>query len=773
MADEIKDLLKSYHTNTLWDMADAAGLAVRDARGKRLPKSQIISLMQSEFFTEERVQAALKKLNERERAVLNRLQLRGGKCLTQGFARELMRAGLVTAAPERSRPRSRYGYRHEWRYEGNPRLKNSTTFQDVIARLTYRGLVFSEGAPTSSGGAPLKLQFHPGDTLLIPAAVGRYLPEPEPIPAGLPEWEPEQVSEGEPDLLLRDLYLYWDFVRRNEVARLKNGLVGKRSLKAINEALLLPDPRLDEARREDEAGRLYMLRKLLEGLNLVHMDRAELRLAQTDPLATPEFWSWPLSRQLKACLEAWVHLGGTEKWHKEAEAYYPRFAHARQTLLAAMQTLVAGAWFEIADLVERAQGQDVSFLFAERREVEKSRGHWYYSRSSYSYYGSAATLLEKFDEYEQRFVADCVSGTLHALGVVDLGYEGEALRAFRLTPGGISLLEDRDAEGTVRSLQEAAGKLIVQPNFQLVAIGPVNLGWLARLDLFAERERADRGAFEYRLSRDSVYQAQQLGLSVAEITRFVEEASGAELPQNVRRSLQEWGTAHERIVFRTGVSLLQGADADLLDRLMGDAAIADEVACRVSPDVALLKDGGHKSLVARLLARGLLPAVSGPEPQSADASVIVAEDGRIRSVHAVPGLHLRGRLAHLAEEEGEGQWRLTPESIRRAGGSRGKVNRVLDELSRLQRGALPEGLPALIKAWGGYYGKARAETLTLVQFRDQEALDELRRQPALGALLTPFPADKRALAVVPTERLAELEEILGRFGVRLEKGLRA
>jgi hypothetical protein len=771
MTDDIRELLEAYHANTLWDMADAAGLAVTDASGKRLGKAQVIRLMQAEFFTEERVQAALQELSERERAVLNRLQLRGGSCSTRSFGRELMRAGLATAPPESSRSGSRYGGRYERGFQGSPRRSNSTIFQDVIARITYWGLILSQGAPTSSAGSPLKLQFHPGDTLLIPEPVARYLPEPEPVISGISAWEPERVSGSEPDLLLRDLYLYWDFVRRNEVPRLKNGLVGKRSLKAINEALLMTDPLLDEARREDETGRLYLLRKLLQELGLVHMERGELRPAQRDPLETPEFWTWPLGRQLEACLEAWVHLGQTQKWLKEAEAYYPRFAHARQVLLDTLHTLAAGTWFEIADLTERVQGQDVNFLFAERRDVENLQGRWYYSRSSYSYYGSAKDLLEKFDQYEQRFVTDCVAGILHGLGLVELGYEGEALRAFRLTPGGVSLLENREVQGAVRSLQEAAGKLIVQPNFQLVAIGPVNLSWLARLDLFAEREGTDRGAFEYRLSRGSVYQAQQLGLSVDEIVRFVEEASGTALPQNVRRSLQEWGASHERIVFRTGVSLLQAADADLLEDLMDEAEIADQVARRVSPEVVLLNDGAQRPLIARLLARGLLPAVSGPEPQSADASVIVGQDGRIRSIHAVPGLHLRGRLARLAEEQGEGQWRLTPESIRRAGGSKGKVNRILEELSRLHRGRLPEGLPDLLKAWGGYYGSARTETLTLVQFRDQETLDELRQQPALGHLLKPFPAGKRALAVVPTERLAELQEILERFGVQLREGL--
>ena len=77
-----------------------------------------------------------------------------------------------------------------------------------------------------------------------------------------------------------------------------------------------------------------------------------------------------------------------------------------------------------------------------------------------------------------------------------------------------------------------------------------------------------------------------------------------------------------------------------------------------------------------------------------------------------------------------------------------------------------------IKAWGGYYGSAALETLSLIEFRDPGALDELRKHPELQQLLSPFPAGHRALAGVPTDRLSELKEILTGFGVQVQDGLR-
>ena len=70
-----------------------------------------------------------------------------------------------------------------------------------------------------------------------------------------------------------------------------------------------------------------------------------------------------------------------------------------------------------------------------------------------------------------------------------------------------------------------------------------------------------------------------------------------------------------------------------------------------------------------------------------------------------------------------------------------------------------------VKQWGAYFGEAGLETLTLLEFRDPDALRDLIKTPELSTLLTPFRAGDRALAVVPSERLAEVQQLLAAFGV--------
>ncbi|OQY28881.1 MAG: hypothetical protein B6243_11675 [Anaerolineaceae bacterium 4572_5.2] len=167
MAQELKALLESYHVATLRQIAETAGLNVKQAgTRKNLNKSDLHALMLKEFFTPQRISASLEELDTRERAILDRLLLRGGEATTRSLKRELARANLIDKTPKIERPRSYYrsnaGTYGQDVYEGSPQNQNSRIFEDIIARLTRFGLVFSKNPPaTSSPTTSYKLKHHP------------------------------------------------------------------------------------------------------------------------------------------------------------------------------------------------------------------------------------------------------------------------------------------------------------------------------------------------------------------------------------------------------------------------------------------------------------------------------------------------------------------------------------------------------------------------------------------------------------------------------------
>ncbi|MBE2200647.1 MAG: helicase-associated domain-containing protein [Anaerolinea sp.] len=771
MSKEIATLLDSYNSNTLWEMARAAQLP--NTIGKKLSKGELIPLMRQEYFKPERIKASYQRLTKTDRDVLNRLLLRDGKISSRVFMRELIRAGLATEAPPAPEPKKQ-DYWYESGYSiygrvvshiGSANNAKSTIFEDVLARLTLHGLLFSDGTDFTTGGVSYKLQLHPGDTVYIPAFVRHYLPQPNPVLVEVNNWQPTHILHGDPQLLLRDLYLYWDTVRRSPIEMIQSGFVGKRGLRQLNAALLTPDPMLTSAQKEDETGRLYLLRQLLQELKLVKSQSGVLTTTANSSRAIPDFWQKTTVEQITAVLAAWraIPLPFYFTNQKAQYKYSPNPARACQLLPQVLAELQADAWIEPDEVLVSLQERDSGFLFILRKQLE--------GRQSSYYYGNRAQALADMDKLEQEFVAEVTANFLLPMGLVELGFNNPLANhvnwhAYRLTPLGTAVLHKKTFHSDAPT-----GQVIIQPNFQILAMGPVPLNVLAQLDLFAERQKVDRGAFEYHLSRQSVYAAQQMGYAVAEVQRFLEAASPNDLPQNIRRSLGEWAAHHDRIVFRRNVTLLQAADETLLERLLNGAETGKLLARPVGNQVALVKSKQQPRLVSALQEDGLLPAVSGANPEAADKSVIVGEDGRIQPVHAVPSLHLYGRLAHFTAKTEEG-WQLTAQSVARVGGSKKNVQAIVDELGKLNRGRLPRRLVEQIRAWGGYYGSATVGTLTLFEFRDQEALAELRALPELRELLQPFAAGDRALAVVAEEQVTAVQAILSRLGVQVGAPLR-
>jgi len=772
MADEIAELLDAYNAVDLKSMASEAGIVP----GGRAKRDDVVLALHQQFFAPERIRSAYAKLTATEKEVLNRILLHPMATPTRILRRELVKAKLVTEAPE-PKEETRLYYSREQSYTGSPGKRRSTIFEDVMARFTLYGLVFSQIVEGRSGQSA-KQRFNPGSLLFVPKVVRQVLPEPTPIPLETSDLQPERMVAGDPNSLLRDLYLYWDYARRGGINLLNSGAVGKRELKVLNGLMLISDPAIDTARKEEEMGHLYLLRLLLEGLGLLKRASGQLRPATGDSLEIAEFWRGSTGEQMLACVKQWIlSTGGAETVNLYSEDV-PQTAHARWQLVQMLLALHNAEWVSVDDLLENFWAIEVGFLYAMHEQAEDS-DRWYGGTFQGSYfYGKKEELLRAIEASERTFIEKCLDESLFLLGLVDRGVHlaksGKEQKLYRLSERGRRVVSAYVNKSSSIAEAQAApsdiGRILIQPNFHIVAMGPVPIAVLAQLDLFALRLQVGVGAFEYELTKESVYQAQQNGLEAEQINRFLVEMCGVPLPQNVARTLQEWAQHHERIVFRTGVDLLQTVEPALLEKLLALPAVAAQVERALTPSLALLQGSGSKGIVTELQKEDYLPVVADARPVSADKKIRIDEKGRIALLHPFPNLFLEGRLAKVAEFTPKGGWQLTEAGVRRAGGSRSKVTELLAELTALSQSSLPAGVVEQVKAWGHYYGSAGIAQVTLIEFQSRAVLDELLKMADLHKRLRAFD-DKQPLAIVDEKEVAQVKKTLARLGVTTKNGI--
>ncbi|MGC8781936.1 MAG: helicase-associated domain-containing protein, partial [Anaerolineae bacterium] len=519
-----------------------------------------------------RIRTALNRINERCRKALEVLQRADGELRTERYRTLLKRAGIVKEPPpaKRGRAFSAYGEHPE-------NARDPATFEEVLAALLKYGLIWTHTLQAGFVTAT-KLGFEGGRFVYIPAEVARHLPP----PALLSRAEPQitHVLAGSARTCQRDLYLVWSAARESPFQLTNAGLLRSSDLKRLAGQLLVSETYATGS-KESDFRRIFFLRRLLMALGLLVADQGTNANLLTAVL-NKEFWEDNATDRVRACYQSWRDGAW---WHELWAAYEPgatrasgsladfapqQVVKARRTVLDLLVRFAreGAEWISLDRISDHLRDHDEEFLI-DRETAERYHGsyHYYYSsRETVSPYqqNQLGWSWDRFaqdpeagwDSVEGVFIRAVLTEGLYWLGLVDLGYvrpvtpaggaAPEGVQAVRLTDMGRWLLLDAEPP----AIPAETGRVVVQPNFHIFAFDPISDAVLARLDSFATRLKAER-AIEYELTVASVYRAQQAGQQVSEIIRWLEEVTGAPLPQNISRSLVEWQSAFERIVIRT------------------------------------------------------------------------------------------------------------------------------------------------------------------------------------------------------------------------------
>lgn len=739
MAESLLAILDSYDYHTLLRIAGFSGITTTRSGGRRLHKTTLISVMQKELTDPHRTRKALSVLDPLERRVLDRLLLCEGDVPTAWLREVLVSENILQPGPRELHLRVPP--------DGNPVRFEASGFDAVIANLTLHGLVFSiEKRPNLKKA---KTQFGPRSHLTIPEPLRAHLPQPSLPPVdwgcGNPPGAMEEVSTV---LAQRDLFIYWSYARSHQITLTRKGLVPKRVLRLIGKQLLIPDHLLAGAPDERRSPRLDFARHLHLELALLVNKRGRLCYPSSGT-HVPPFWEQPLEVRTLACLNAWTHMSSWDVLvHLDRPTIDFDLSHAREVLVQQLRLLQPGVWISSDLFLRRLRMVAPRLLFRARMEnyVE----------------GSMTEGSRWVAEMRATFVGGALSGPLHWLGLLDTHTDEGRLLAFRLTGSGARAL----GITPITDGEPVEAKIVVQSNFHIFALGPISEGKLAKLEMFADRVKADRSAFEYVLSRESLYGGREIGLPISAILTFLRQNSSTAVPQNVLRTLQQWGEQLQRIVFHRGVTVCETAEPALLDRLGEDTSLQSHLGRQLTSTVTLAKQGHGSALLDALLQRGMLPALSpGNDPHT--ARVQATPEGELRPFHDGPDVQLRARLRQLAEER-EGRFFLTEAAVARALDRGMTVSQYIEQIVALHRGPLPAHLELRVKAWSHYYGEASLKEVVLLEVKDANIAEELASDPELAPLVSRLTHDSGGrLLVVSPDDADKARDLLHKRGVEL------
>lgn len=751
-------LLEHYSAPSLQQM-----LKEREIAAKSQSKPALVKLLSAELYRAERVQAKLADLAPVERLLLDRLILLGGDAPTGLLRRVLASEGLIDESPGQVLFRSSASQR------GTPWTSGSRKFEDVVARLGVLGLVFSgpiEG-PVADLGSP-------GLRLLIPEGILRHLPRVE-IPLVVVAEAPE-VAEGVPGLFSRDTYILLGFTRTTPLALTTRGQVVKRSLVAIDGALRVSE-NAAAARSEDDLPRFSLLRALAEDLGilalrnntLVSGEEAEafLKLSPGDRMAE-------LYRRYQEsdrwCELTFVEKLGITRRSGVGRAAPPPIVAARRRVIAEVAGLPPGQWIPLAHLVDRLKQQAYEFLIPRPRIQGNDSYPIYYVTNPYAGENPLGWVFANVEEATGWDVVEAglirrVIDALHWLGLLDLGLREGRPADFRINPLGARLLH---GEGVTIELPPP--RVVVQPNYQIFAFEPIDEAVLYRLDGFAERVRTE-SAVEYRLTKASVYRAQHQGLTTTEILGWLERLSSVPLPQNVRRTVEEWGAQHERIVVRRGVGLLHAVDAVVLDSLYEHPTVGPLLGRRVALTAAVVPVANLEAVYRALLANQRLPSLGEGTGVPPGSQITVDRAGKVSFHRRLPNLFVLREVRSFAEEA-TGGYQLTSASLRQAARNGLSADEIIAKIEKLQNNALSAEAAELIRRWAKNWGTGALAPALLLQVETPEILRDLFAVPEIRRLLQPIPGVP-TLALVRPESADTLRALLAAQGMELAGQIRA
>lgn len=571
----------------------------------------------------------------------------------------------------------------------------------------------------------------------------------------------------------RDLSRYWRHVRKQGgITLTSQGWIYKSNFKSFLAALNVAAGLGNSD--EQSNGKLWFTRRLLVQMRELSGDNFAEQLFATSnsrllgmSMAQRVRWVFDVWRDSGAWNELLRLPGQNVSFDHRREASN-HLGKARQGVLKGLVKLHAGkgVWQEPAGLLAHLKKNDYGFL------LERKRGYGVSGMYASPYYSSnnpygisfsvARDEASGWDVVEKAFVIHLLTGPLYWLGLVDIGYsgadqpgEGNPPAAYRLTEVGAWLLGLAEQPQFV----ESGGRIVVQPNFNVLAMEPISDVVLVELDHFADSLGGDR-AVTYELSKESLYRGQQAGWTAERVIAFLEKHQGGALPSNVVRTLGEWETAHRRITFHRRKLVVQFADEDA--DAQASLVLAPFKPHTLADRFYLIPNGDFEKTGAVLRDAGWMPTMQPEASTGLDNSLRADDDGSLMLLQSAPSVHALGKLGQFADVAAA---KVTPASVRAAMNNQLDVEQVLALLAEMHAGPVPQALEKSIRKWAGFFGHGALRQVVLLELSNIDVMANLIADPEIGAFVHPIEGSTRPLALVDAGHVDAVRAVLIERGI--------
>ncbi len=675
-------------------------------------------------------------------------------------------------------------------------------FEQALRRLLLLGLVFW-GKQTNFVSREYASGIHDG-VLIVPRMVRvvvaasiqkqREEQEKHALPA-------EELMASERMLMFqRQLYRYWACVAamRDGLTLLSSsGLLTRAALRRVVEQIE-PGTMYEQTKAEHDIPYLLFLRLLLMKLGLLRVRNGTLQAAPA-----LNFFELPLFERVRRCYRLWLEDPFWNEMNylpdvvlrpgpQPIEAAHEEVVRARQAVVARLLQEQHDTWFSINALIARTKLYIPYLLFPRQHGPRTDR----YSGGSNPYGWDFRlrrgwlTHREGWHMVEGGFVRTLVTGPLRWLGLVEcMEDERGTLVQFSQLSG---LLMSSD---TLVDVSTPAGRLIVQPNFELVALAPVSEALLVQLDSFAERVSLELIA-QYRITKVSITHAVQMGMRAETIIAALELAAGGEIPQNVRYSLVEWERQARRIELWQTAVLLEVDSPDLLDELLAHDETRSLLRRRLSPCKAEVAPQHVATLHAVLWKRDYLPTLTTAPTQDMvldNGRFVTREpqwqllpEGRLLPLYPVLDLYVSAEVKRFSrvytgdaissaqeQEQNVEQARarvITAQTLQAALSQGMTLDYILRFLQQYSLDGIPPALLIRFKLWGGGYGEQRSITIerTPLLSLPAQILQDIQQDTELRPLLGAEIEQAHRFVRVKQEHLEQVIALLHERGFLIE-----